>query len=132
MANRHDEIEVPALVISGWFGNFQQGALDNYVAMRSRGKTARLAGPWTHSGNLVASLPGGSVDVHVGMGSMTPGGQSVTDLELQWCDYWLIGEPATAAHDAGVLLFVMGINQWRPETDWPFVRERNLAAGSLA
>jgi putative CocE/NonD family hydrolase len=128
VATRYDELKLPSLNISGWNDIFLQGALDNYVGMRSRGRTARLiVGPWEHqsfSGSLSASRVG---EVNFGLGAFLPAGRSVTDLQLEWYDHWLKGEPATDAHESQVLIFVMGINQWRVESDWPLAREQQTS-----
>ncbi|MEZ2389689.1 CocE/NonD family hydrolase [bacterium RCC_150] len=112
--------------MSGWHDIFLQGALDNFIGMRSRGRPARLVvGPWEHqsfSGSLSASRVG---EVNFGLEAfLLPGGRTVADLQLEWYDHWLKGEPATDAHESQVLVFVMGVNQWRVESDWPLARER--------
>ncbi|WP_280416697.1 CocE/NonD family hydrolase [Nocardia carnea] len=123
VCSRYDSIDIPSLGFAGWYDVFLQGSLDNYVGMRSRGRVARLiVGPWDHN-SLVASFKGGQVgEVNYGLSALTPGGNTVTSLQQDWYDHWLKGMPATDAHESGVLLFVMGINQWRAEDDWPPVR----------
>src|SRR5207248_2225025 len=37
-----------------------------------------------------------------------------------WFDHWLRGQPAS--DEAPVRLFVMGINRWRDEEEWPLRR----------
>ena len=123
VSNRYDEVDIPTLTVAGWYDVFLQGSLDNYIGMRSRGRTARLVvGPWAH---MSVALPfhGGQLgDVNFGLSSLAPGGQPVGDIQLEWFDHWLKGEPATAAHESGVLIFVMGIDEWRAEPDWPLAR----------
>jgi len=123
VSGRYDEITVPSLGFAGWYDVFLQGDLDNYVGQRERGGTARLVvGPWHHL-SLATPLLGGQVgDVNFGLSALMPGGQTVSDIQRDWYDHWLKDEPATAAHQSGVLLFVMGINQWRAEEDWPLAR----------
>jgi putative CocE/NonD family hydrolase len=119
----YDAVELPSLNFAGWYDVFLQGSLDNYAAMRRQGRTARLvAGPFDHFtiGNL---LKGGQIgEVNFGLMTLLPGGQSFTDIHREWYDHWLKDEPATHAHGSGVLLFVMGTNQWRVEPDWPLAR----------
>lgn len=123
VSTRYDEVTIPSLNYAGWFDIFLQGALDNYVGMRSRGRTARLVvGPWHHL-NLASAMSAGQVgDVNFGLAAILPGGRTVTDTTRAWYDHWLKGEPATADHESGVLLFVMGANTWRAEADWPLAR----------
>lgn len=128
VSSRYDEINVPSLGFAGWYDVFLQGDLDNYIGQRARGRTARIVvGPWHHD-NLVIPFLGGQVgEVNFGLSSLLPGGQPVTDIHRDWYDHWLKELPATAAHQSGVLLFVMGINQWREEEEWPLARATDVA-----
>lgn len=123
VASRYGEIDLPTLNCGGWFDVFLQGTLDNYVGMRSRGRTARLVvGPWTHTTQLAPWNGGVAGDVNFGVMAQVPGGRTTTDLHLDWYGHWLKDAPATEAHQSGALIFVMGINQWRIEPDWPLAR----------
>jgi putative CocE/NonD family hydrolase len=123
VTKRYDDIDVPSLNFAGWYDIFLQGSLDNYVGTRSRGRTARLVvGPWAHT-TLVSAFGADRVgEQSFGLGSVLPGGRTVTDLHLGWYDHWLKDLPATEEHESGVLLFVMGANQWRQESEWPLAR----------
>lgn len=123
VGSRYDEIDTPILGFAGWYDVFLQGSLDNYIGMRTRGRTARLVvGPWDHT-TLAAPFRGGQVgEVNHGLSALTPGGKTVTGLQQEWYDHWLKEMPATDAHESGVLIFVMGINRWRSEDEWPLAR----------
>lgn len=123
VADRYDEIDVPSLTIAGWYDVFLQGSLDNFAGMRTRGRPARLiVGPWTHT-TYNNPLAGGQVgEINFGMSASLVNGQSIADVHREWFDHWLKGLPATEAHESGVLLFVMGANQWRAEAEWPLSR----------
>lgn len=117
---RHAAINVPALNIGGWYDIFQGGTIRNYSGMRSRGGSdaARagqrlILGPWNHGvpfQNLV-----GAVDF--GFRS-SPLSVDVDGTTLRFFDHWLKGK-AGAEAEAPVRIFVMGINQWRDEKEWP-------------
>jgi putative CocE/NonD family hydrolase len=127
VSTRYDEINVPSIGFAGWYDVFLQGDLDNHVGMRTRGRTARLVvGPWHHL-SLVALQQGQVGEVNFGLSALTPGGRTVTDIQREWYDHWLKDMPATEAHRSGVLIFVMGINQWRAEQEWPLARARDTA-----
>jgi putative CocE/NonD family hydrolase len=104
--------------------------------MRTAGRPAKLImGPWSHTGQM-----GYLGDVNFGLAASTEllGFRGrLADVELGWLRQWL--SPDTAADsdsdsdsdaDAAVpqpelppvLLFVMGINQWREEQEWPLAR----------
>lgn len=127
VSNRYDDVEVPCLNIGGWYDIFLQGSIDNYVAMRKQGQIARLVvGPWAHV-SLHSTTPNFVGDVNFGLGSIAPFGRSLTDMQLDWYEHWLRDAPSTAAHESGVAIFVMGINQWRLEADWPLERAKSTA-----
>jgi hypothetical protein len=116
---RHAKIEVPALNIGGWYDTFQGGTLRNFSGMRAKGASdaARsgqrlMVGPWNHAvpfQNLV-----GAVDFGLRSG---PVSVDVDGMQLRFFDQWLKGK--AASDDAPVRLFIMGINEWRDEKDWP-------------
>ena len=128
VSSRYDDIDVPSLGFAAWYDVFLQGDLDNYVAQRARGRTARIViGPWHHE-SLVSPMLGGQVgEVNFGLSALLPGGQPVSDIHREWYDHWLKDLPPTSAHQSGVLLFVMGINQWRAEAEWPPSRATDVA-----
>jgi putative CocE/NonD family hydrolase len=128
VSNRYDEIDLPTLNFAGWYDVFLQGSLDNYVGMRSRGRTARLiVGPWWHESMLVPTSGGQVGAVNFGVFAQLPGGRTYTEIYHAWYDHWLKGLPATEDHESGVLLFVMGANEWRAEPEWPLSRAHDTA-----
>ncbi|MGW3750779.1 CocE/NonD family hydrolase [Streptomyces sp. NPDC005134] len=126
VAGRHDEVDLPTFQVGGWFDIFSQGTLDNFTAMRRAGRPATLImGPWAH-GSSMRNMVG---DVNFGLGAssdfMGMRGR-VLDMQFDWFQRALgdgEGSGKTLEPDTGsVLLFVMGINQWREETEWPLSR----------
>ncbi|MGB6555708.1 MAG: CocE/NonD family hydrolase [Candidatus Binataceae bacterium] len=115
----HAKINVPALNIGGWYDIFQGGTIRNYLGMRSRGASdaARagqrlMIGPWNHAvpfANLV-----GAVDFGYQTGAVSA---DVDGQHLRFFDQHLKGKNVSQA--SNVRLFVMGINQWRDEREWP-------------
>ncbi|HEX3053779.1 MAG TPA: CocE/NonD family hydrolase [Aggregatilineaceae bacterium] len=45
----------------------------------------------------------------------------LTGIHLRWFDRWLKGIENGINHEGTVTLFVMGIDQWRTEDDWPLL-----------
>ncbi|MDI9977204.1 CocE/NonD family hydrolase [Rhodococcus sp. IEGM 1307] len=120
-----DQVTVPSLNIGGWYDLFTQGTLNNYVAMRERGIATQLVmGPWAHM--HIPALEVGQVgEVNFGMSSIvppTPGVASLSDLQLDWFDRYLGLDSLQQTDSAPVRIFVMGINEWRDEPDWPLER----------
>ncbi len=124
VAGHYDDVTVPSLNIAGWYDIFQQGTLDNYVEMRSRGRVTQLVvGPWDHMSVYGMTL-GQTGDVHFGIASIPPGPDSadLSDGLLTWFDPWLKDTEPEAEPASGVRIFVMGANEWRDEPDWPLER----------
>lgn len=122
VAGRQAEVDLPSLHSGGWYDIFCQGTLDNYAAMRAAGRPANLVmGPWSHTGQL-----GYLGDVNFGLAASTElmGFRGrFADLELGWLRRWLAPEAESPQPELPpVLLFVMGINQWREEQEWPLAR----------
>lgn len=115
-------LAAPTLTVAGWYDAFLQGSLDNYVGARDSGQPAALiVGPWSH-GNQSSRI--GEIDFGAGAdaGSID-GGSSLRSLELDWLDRYLKvklkPDEVGAATQAPVLIFVMGVNEWRRLENWP-------------
>ncbi|MDX3246360.1 CocE/NonD family hydrolase [Streptomyces sp. ME18-1-4] len=117
VAGRHDEVDLPTFQVGGWYDIFAQGTLDNFTAMRRAGRPATLImGPWTHTNRQHVI---GDVNFGFGANAEFMGMRGrLHDLQLDWYQR-TIGDGEALEPDTGrVLLFVMGINQWREETEW--------------
>jgi putative CocE/NonD family hydrolase len=71
-------------------------------------------GPWTHSLNSSTRVG----DIDFGASSL----QDLDMLELQWFDAWLKGINNGFLDEPPLRLFIMGVNQWRDEHEWPLAR----------
>jgi putative CocE/NonD family hydrolase len=115
-----ERITVPALNMGGWYDLFLEGTLANYLGMKHRGgsEAARryqrlVIGPWAH-GPLAGWYPEQSFGLLSGTDAA-----DLTGLQLRWFDWLLKGEDSGLAAEMPVRLFVMGVNEWREEADWP-------------
>jgi hypothetical protein len=124
----HDQITVPALHIGGWYDFFLGGTLANYRGIKEHGggEIARdnqrlIIGPWSHQ-DSTGSYPGRyyGVMAHAEVADLT-------GEHLRWFDRWLKGDHSGVEDDKAVKIFVMGVDQWREEDDWPLpdTRYRN-------
>ena len=121
VSTRVDQIDVPALHISGWYDTYLEGSIAGYIAMcdRTRTEFARehqylLAGPWIH-------IPWGDRigDQHLGEAANFD-----TDaLLLRWFNHWL-KDSGEFAEDPKVRHFALGANRWCDADAWP--RETNV------
>jgi len=118
---KHDRVRVPTLNIGGWYDIFLAGTIANFQAMRAQGRPTRLLiGPWTHGGmtnpvgerNFGFAAQAGLIDLQMDLGN----------VQLRWFDHWLKGRDTGMLDEAPIKLFVMGINTWRDEQEWPLAR----------
>ncbi len=123
MSVRHlyDQMDVPALHMTGWYDELTAETLLNFTRMRelSRSEHARkwqrlVIGPWGHGWRSDPNY--GDIDF---------GSEMAIDyrfLHLQWFDYHLKGIANGLDKEAPIRIFVMGDNVWRDEQEWPLSR----------
>ncbi len=125
IASRHHTLDIAALHRGGWYDIFLGGTLRNFTGMRANAasEAARagqrlLIGPWIHDG---PSPKVGDVDFGV-----AAAGDSV-DVDgrtLRFFEQWLKGVDQGHREEAPIDIFVMGVNEWRKEWEWPLARTR--------
>ena len=117
---RWGEIAAPAFNMGGWFDLYAQHTFVNFNGLRHHGRTSEaqqsklIVGPWPHA--LSTSPRTGDIDF--GEGSMV----DLEAEELRWFDYWLKGIDNGIVDEPPLRLFIMGVNQWRDEYEWPLAR----------
>ena len=139
---RHDNVQVPALSIAGWYDIFLDGSIRNFNGVREKGATEEartgqklLLGPWTHTTPPLQQS--GAVDFgnRAGQGAV-PLSMDVDGEHLRFFDYWLKGIDEGYSDEAPISLFVMGEDVWRDEQEWPLARAVNtdyyLSSGGKA
>ncbi len=116
----YEQITAPALNISGWYDIFLGPTFQNFLGMRERGgtETSRrsqrvIVGPWTH-GSFTGSFP----EREFGRAASSDA-IDLTGIQLRWFDRWLKGVENGADQEPPITLFVMGVDEWRTEADWP-------------
>lgn len=124
VAGRHGCVQVPSFNTAGWFDVFLQGALDNYEAMSGLGEEAWLeVGPWAHEQfhDPVGGRIFGLQAARDGVSVESRGTWSET--QLTWFRSRL--DPTDSPiepPEKRVRIFVMGVNRWREEKEWPPAR----------
>jgi uncharacterized protein len=120
-ARKYEGIDKPVLHIGGWYDIFLNGTLQSFTGMRQRAQSTAarnrqklVVGPWSHGTNWTASYHEQEFGLHasgeaVGLGA----------LQLRWMDRWVKGIENGIEQEPPVRIFVMGVNQWRDEADWP-------------
>ena len=114
------QVTVPALHIGGWFDIFAANTARSFTELRSRAGTAEaregqrlIIGPWDHL-NSTGIYP----DRRFGLAADAIT-QDLTSEHVRFFDRWLRGRTDAGSGSAPVKIFVMGIDQWREEQDWP-------------
>ncbi|MFC8668665.1 CocE/NonD family hydrolase [Streptomyces sp. NPDC057199] len=114
------EIMVPALSTAGWYDPFMSENLRAYTVMKAQGGSVEaregqrlIIGPWTHA-DYSGVFP--SRDFGVAADLQAAG---VAGDHLAFFDRWLRGRADALDGKAPVRVFVMGLDQWRDEADWP-------------
>jgi putative CocE/NonD family hydrolase len=121
------EIAVPALVIAGWHDLFLQPDLDLYTELRQRGSTedvrrfTRLViGPWSHG--TPSSIVGQTDYGFRASPLFIDLKEDFSKLHQRWFDARMRGRDSGIDGEAPVRVFVMGVNRWRDEQEWPPAR----------
>jgi uncharacterized protein len=131
-----DRVRVPVFSVGGWYDNYAESDLEAFAALhkaygRLDDKHRIMIGPWAH--NMSTPFQG----VSYGDDSSSP----IRSYQIEWFDHWLKGAPEDALRfspekwhavraevdEAPVHIFVMGVNRWRDEPDWPLARARTTA-----
>jgi putative CocE/NonD family hydrolase len=88
--------------------------------MRQRGGTEHarrnqrvIIGPWTHM-NFSGSFPEREFGPDASSAAV-----DLTGIHLRWFDRWVKEEENGIDQEPPVMIFVMGIDRWRSEADWP-------------
>ncbi len=108
-------------ILAGWYDLFTGQNLKNFVELtkpstsgESRTNHKIIVGPWAHGGFQDSTLGDMDFGKHAGI--------EITDLMHRWFDYHLKGMNTGIAEEPPVQIFVMGINVWRYENEWPLDR----------
>ncbi|MER7609824.1 CocE/NonD family hydrolase [Nocardioides sp. NPDC127503] len=115
------QMSAPVLSIAGWYDVFIVQTLRDFERYRHHAATPEardgsrlIVGPWEHDQVFTAKTPDRD------FGPTAPGNTcNLTGEHLQHFDRWMRPEAPRSEAPARVRLFVMGIDQWRDEQDWP-------------
>ena len=117
-----ERITVPALNIGGWYDLFLPNTLHTYRTLRERGGSAAaragqrlVIGPWAHMGqHRSGTFPGRDHGPLSGFSFA-----EITEQHVAFFDRWLRGRTDAVDDSNPVRIFVMGVDEWRDEADWP-------------
>lgn len=106
------KMRVPAFSVAGWYDPNVVSDLEAISTLRRGSENYRIAvGAWAHS--MSAPFEG----VSFGPEAMFP----IRSAQIAWFERWLKGR-AEPTPPAPIRIFVMGLNKWRDEQEWPLKR----------
>ena len=127
LERRHGEIDVPMYHVTSWYDIFLHGGLANFSGLRRHARTqaARqaqklLIGPWAHLFPYTSPTSTGTGEIDFGPEALL----DLHEIQLRWFDHWLKGVDTGILDEPPVKIFVMGVNRWRDEQEWPLARTR--------
>jgi putative CocE/NonD family hydrolase len=112
-------VRVPMFLIGGWYDYYAGETFANYQSLlRHADPGVRdghrvLVGPWTHG------IGGSSTLGEIDFGAAA---LAENDATMRWLECVLEGRSPAEYQAAPIRLFVMGINEWRDEYEWPLAR----------
>ncbi len=113
VAKQLKTMHTPVYSVGGWYDNYVESDLEAYTILHKVSNLNRIMiGPWPH--DLMAKFPG----VDFGSTARVP----LRRVQFDWFDHWLKGKEPARLLDPPIQIFVMGINQWRGENEWPLAR----------
>ena len=124
VADHLDKVTVPALHVGGWFDIFAGSTARTFARMRKEAGSAEaregqrlIVGPWDH-----LSYTGLYHDRQFGLMADVLAAD-LTGAHVAFFDRWMRGREDARGDaldgSAPVRIFVMGIDEWRDEEDWP-------------
>jgi predicted acyl esterase len=105
-------------ITDGWYNIFTMSALDTYqygLFKHEPGNKALVMGPWYHLSGAAG----------LGVDGFLP---TTADIAARWFDWKIKGEKDSFMTQYPVLLYVMGVDRWRAEKDWPINDERAVSS----
>jgi putative CocE/NonD family hydrolase len=122
LEDRYSYFRVPALHTAAWHDIFLGGTLRNYAGIKEHAATVE-----GRQGQHLLVVIGGHAGEGRKIGDIDFGPEAAkydeNDTTLRWYDFLFKGVKNEFAGKR-VQIFVMGLNQWRDEDDWPLARAK--------
>lgn len=119
---KYGPLNLPAYHLAGWYDSHLAPTLLNYEQMTTAKNNQKLIiGPWSH-GYFDSDIGERSFGVYAS-GHAIDGTDDITSLHIKWFTHWLKeNNTHISVGEDPIKLFVMGINEWRTEKEWPLKR----------
>jgi len=125
LRNRRDRIDIPMLVVAGWYDVFLRTTVDDWLTERQKNMSTEakdkqwiLIGPIDHESTTSDTGRIGQLDI--GDKSAT----TIWEVKQAFFDHFLKGMDNGFEKNSPVRVFVIGDNDWRYEDEWPLARTK--------
>jgi len=110
----YSKITIPVYLTSGWYDYYPGAVFHSFEELRKVGATDEIriiVNPSDHLNRVVGERDFGS-----------NAGKNEVELAIRWLDYVIKGIDNGIKDEPPVKIFVMGVNEWREENEWPLAR----------
>ena len=111
---KYARVNIPVYLMGGWYDYYPGAAFTSYQKLRE-----------VHPENDVRVVINPSDHLNRVVGDRSFGDDASKDeieLAIRWLDAVIKGEDNGISEEAPILIFVMGVNKWRYENEWPLAR----------
>jgi len=111
---KYRKINIPVYLMGGWYDYYAGAAFTSYQQLRKADPTRDVrivVNPSDHLNRVVSGREFGD-----------QAGKNEIALATRWLDYVMRGVDNGVGAEPPVKIFVMGINEWRYEREWPLAR----------
>ena len=120
LRNKRDRIEIPMLIVAGWYDVFLKTTIDDWALQREKNENTAAAGKqWIL---ISPSDHESTTDETNRIGRLDIGGKSSDTrwkVKQAFFDHFLKGKDNGFEKTPPVNIFVIGDNDWRYENEWP-------------
>ena len=114
--DKYHKIRIPVYLMGGWYDNYPGATFNYFEKLTKLGATDEIrviVNPCDHLNRVVGDRAFGK-NAH----------KDEVGIAIRWLDYVLKGIDNGIKSEPPVRIFVMGINEWRFEDEWPLARTR--------
>ncbi|HEX2055939.1 MAG TPA: CocE/NonD family hydrolase [Nitrospiraceae bacterium] len=111
---KYQKITIPVFLMGGWYDYYAGAAFTSFQRLKEVGATREIRlviNPSDHLNRIVGDRD---------FGPDAP--KDEITLAVRWLDYLLKGIDNGVPDEPPIRIFVMGINRWRGEHEWPLAR----------
>ncbi len=114
MRDKYHKIKIPVYLMCGWYDNYPGATFTYFEKLKKLDATDEIrvvVNPSEHLNRVVGDRDFGK-----------DADKDEVGLAIRWLDYVIKGIDNDIKDEPPVRIFVMGINEWRFENEWPLAR----------